>query len=42
MMAYQKRLLSNMLVCIMKVWQILQILIAVKKVVPIEKLRHRL
>jgi hypothetical protein len=41
MMAYQKGL-SNMLVCIIKVWQILQILITVKKFSPVEKLRHRL
>jgi len=41
MMAYQKGL-SNMLECVMKVWQILQILITVKKIGPMEKLRHRL
>lgn len=41
MMAYQKGL-SNVLVCIVKVWQILQVLITVKKMGPIEKLRHRL
>jgi hypothetical protein len=41
MMAYRKGL-SNMLVCVMKVLQILQILITVKKIGLIEKLRHKL
>jgi hypothetical protein len=39
MMAYQKGLI-NMIERIMKVWQILQILITVKLIGPIEKLRQ--
>jgi hypothetical protein len=39
MMAYQKGM-SNMIGCVMKVWQIVQFLIAVKIIGPIEKLRQ--